>query len=89
MVNDEVQRLQNPKNTKIEMWERERDYPKTPWERSRRAEREECGFFFLEDSGVNAYVFVGYVWALFLNFVGLFLRDENFIVGFFQGRKNL
>ena len=62
MINDEVQRLRNPKNTKIEMRERERerDYPKTPLERSRRAERErereECGFFFLEDSGANAKV---------------------------------
>ena len=40
MINDEAQRLRNPKNTKIEMRERERDYPKTPLERSRRAERE-------------------------------------------------
>ena len=29
-------------------------------------------------------MFVGYVWAIFLNFVGLFSRDENFVVGFFS-----
>ena len=37
----------------------------------------------------NSSVFVGYVWAIFLNFVGLFSRDENFVVGFFEALKIL
>lgn len=60
MKNDEVQRLRNPKNTKIEMREREREItPKLHQreaEEQREREREECGFFFLEDSGANAKV---------------------------------
>ena len=60
MINDDVQRLRNPKNTKIEMRERERErlpqnsIREKQKSREREREREECGFFFLEDSGANA-----------------------------------
>lgn len=56
MINDDVQRIQNPKNTKIEMRERERLPQNSMKEKQksteREREREECGFFFLEDSRV-------------------------------------
>ena len=47
MVNDEVQRLQNPKNTKIEMWEREREITRKLHEREAEEQRERSvGFSF-------------------------------------------
>ena len=52
-----------------------------------------CDFYaFLVFSGFQlksnkSSVFVGYVWAIFLNFVGLFSRDEIFLWTFFKGWK--